>query len=126
MEKLTADEKEPKTGYAYKVFRCATAGEVQEVYDWGRMQEGFYPYLIPQAHGCMIVAAYSDPEQIKKRQKPRIELGLTLLTEKEAKDNITQIMTCHKDSVLYRELDTFLTLLYEKGYEIGKRTQKEA
>lgn len=116
----------PKTGYAYKVFRCVTAGEVQEVYDWGRMQEGFYPYLIPQSHGCMIVAAYADPEQKKRRQQPRIELGLTLLTEREAKKVITEVMTCKEGSDVYNWIDTFLTLLYEKGYDIGKRTPKEA
>ena len=48
------------------------------------------------------------------------------LTEDEAKDIITDIMTMRKGSKTYDEIDTFLTLLYEKGYEIGKRTPKEA
>lgn len=114
----------PKTGYTYQVFKCETAGDVQNVYDWGKKQEGFYPYLIPQAEGCIIIVAYKDPEQVVKEK--RVELGLTLLTEKEAKNTITEIETCTKTSEVYEDIDTFLTLLYEKGYEIGKRTLKEA
>lgn len=115
----------PKTGYKYEVFTCKDGADVQKVYDWGRMKEGFYPYLIPQAEGCIIVAAYADPLWNEQRKQPKIVHGLKPLSEADSRKLIPEIIICHPESQLYDTLDGFLTLLYDKGYEVCKKIDKK-
>ena len=59
--------------------------------------------------------------QYKKILQPRIELGLQPLREHEAK----QIKLGMFEGAEEEVLDIWLTRLYEEGYEVCKRVQKE-
>lgn len=116
-----AIEQSPKSSYDYEVFACATAKDVEQKLNENKDRIGFYWYFIPQNTGCYIVIATANLEVIQARTKPRIELGLQPLKEHEAKTiNIGKFVGAEEEVI-----HTWITLLYEQGYEVAKRVQKE-
>ena len=121
----------PKTvhGYNFEVFSCPTVERLQKVFDENKDREGFYPYYIPQSKGVILIVATKNPEAFLDT-KPRIELGLQPLKEFEAKILAVKAMADQGIKFKYKIealdfLDTFLTILYEQGYEVCKRVEKE-
>lgn len=113
----------PKSSYDYEVYVCPTPERLQQVLEQNKDRAGFYWYAIPQDVGCLLVVATANLEVIKARTQPRIELGLKPLKEHEAKSIVIEK---GMSDVLTDHLDTIITLLYERGYEICKRVEKEA
>jgi len=124
------DGLKPVHGYNFEVFSCPTVEELQKVFDENKDREGFYPYYIPQSHGVILVVATRNPEAFLDT-KLRIELGLQPLKEHEAKGLLTIMLL--KPNIIKKPyvehkidaIDTYLTILYEHGYEVCKRVEKE-
>lgn len=118
------DIPKPVHGYNFEVFSCPTPERLQQVFDENKDREGFYPYYIPQSKGVILIVATKNPEAFLDT-KPRIELGLQPLKEPEAKHLIEE---CPFSDVIHAAdaIDSFLTYIYERGYEVCERVEKEA
>lgn len=126
----------PRSSYIYEVYPCPTIERLQHVLEFNKNRAGFYWYAIPQTQGCILVIAVADPEAIAARTETRIELGLKPLKEHEAKDLIKACTylaqsvawaagKVHIKPLQIEGIDSFITWLYEQGYELCKRVEKE-
>lgn len=120
-----------KSSYNYEVFSCPTPESLLKRLNENKDRVGFYWYMIPQSQGCILVVATANLDVINARTKPRIELGLQPLTEKQAKEAVVagvieHSAPRHSPDAVADIIEIYLTLAYEQGYELCKRVEKEA
>lgn len=113
----------------FTVFSCPTTEALQEVIDENKDKEGYYPYYIPQAQGCIFVVATTNLEALAARTPTAVFKGRQLMTEKEAKGLIEKCSYITKiddeDTEQRNTVDTFITWLYERDYEICEKIDKK-
>lgn len=130
----------PRSSYLFEAVSCPTPEKLQEVIDKNKDREGWYIRgLIPQAQGCILLMAVMNPKMFKQRQGTTVFKGRQLLTEKQAKELIGECaylsrlgskVNWNNREVETRVIenggiDTFLTWLYERDYEICEKIDKK-
>ena len=111
------------SGYVYHAVECETAAELEKELNLWKNSAGFYPYFLPQAKGCILAVATENPEAKKHREQKTVIAGLEPITENQLKEAI--LNNADFDISAVDTVERFIVKLYEQGYEVCKKTDKE-